>query len=517
MTPFAREHIKHGTSRPLLALSSALTYIAAHHGRETCGVLAESTSHTIGALSRSIIFHFLNCFLLFFSPVLAGVLAFIVASYRAMTASVLILACHTLSEVDLLFPMFRPLMTRTAAVTPSTTVQDIREAVCERGFPLCHSQGPIYLMGLWRPLRTGETMSALGICGLRHFIMPPRLRGGAGDGTVVNEHGWEQGALNPDGSSKSAEDIDFGGDPRTPPPGVSGSKRPKRGKDKVFQAAVKAQAEEDSNDGQPKKKRKVQSRAQRSAKGNEKETPSDAEDSMYSRSGSDDDSDSDQDATITHEEVQFSELIMIQLAAGLQTKTVPVGSSRRPKDGEPKRARKKQKMKHLSDESLNPADAPSNGAAAPSNTADAGEKKERNSPSPMWLFWEDITPTPDDGEKEKGGDMIFRCRHGESKEPLRMTKAMKGSLTGLIGHLKTHAPDMLRFYEILNGKYKTTGLTEEEIAIAEGRKVFADRWEFKQFLNRYTGEHQQTLRESLERGAEKSVVSSSTFFSPPLD
>ncbi|KAJ6618944.1 hypothetical protein B0H10DRAFT_2217213 [Mycena sp. CBHHK59/15] len=139
-------------------------------------------------------------------------------------------------------------------------------------------------------------MSALGICGLRHFIMPPRLRGGAGgsmsvhaDGTVVNEHGWEQGALNPDGSSKSAEDIDFGGDPRTPPPGVSGSKRPKRGKDKVFQATVKAQAEEDSDDGQPKKKRKVQSHAQRSAKGKEKETPSDAEDSMYSRSGSDDD------------------------------------------------------------------------------------------------------------------------------------------------------------------------------------------------------------------------------------
>ncbi|KAJ6615279.1 hypothetical protein B0H10DRAFT_2041508 [Mycena sp. CBHHK59/15] len=328
MTPFAREHIKH-----------------AHHGRETCGVLAESTSHTIGASMCSIIFHFLNCFLLFFSPVLAGVLAFIVASHRAMTASVLILACHTLSEVDPalvasiyvywtafciyllylarphslnivkyqtfftpwryrrdhvshmrldclrracqpppalgdvskpdspnLIPVFIDIATAgtiALAVTPSTTVQDICEAVCERG--------PIYLMGLWRLLRAGETMSALGICGLRHFIMPPRLRGGAGgsmsvhaDGTVVNEHGWEQGALNPDGSSKSAEVIDFGGDPRTPP---RGCRRPKRGKDKVFQAT----------------KRKVQSHAQRSAKGKEKETPSDAEDSMYSCSGSDDD------------------------------------------------------------------------------------------------------------------------------------------------------------------------------------------------------------------------------------
>jgi hypothetical protein len=34
---------------------------------------------------------------------------------------------------------------------------------------------------------------------------------------VVNEHGWEQGALNPDGTSKDASQIDFGSDPGTPP------------------------------------------------------------------------------------------------------------------------------------------------------------------------------------------------------------------------------------------------------------------------------------------------------------
>ncbi|KAJ6591396.1 hypothetical protein B0H10DRAFT_2233267 [Mycena sp. CBHHK59/15] len=367
------------------------------------------------------------------------------------------------------------------AVTPATTVQDIREAVCRRGFSPCHSQGPIYLMGLWRPLRAGETMAALGIRGLRHFIMPPRLRGGAtgsmsvrADGTVVNEHGWEQGALNPDGSSKSAEDIDFGEDPGTPPSGASGSTRPKRGKDRVFQAALKAQAE-DSDEGQQRKKRKARPRARPSAKGKEKEaeTVSDADDSAYSRSESDDDSDSDPDATITHEE----------LAAGLPTKTVPAGSSRRPKDGESKRTRKKRKTQHPSDESLNPA--PSNAATAPSNTADADEKKSGKPPSPMWLFWEEITkPEPD--AKGQSGDKFYRCRHGESKKPQKMTKAMKGSLTGLIGHLKTHAPDMYRFYEILNGKYKTTPLTEEETAIAEGRRVFADRKDFKQFLNGYT-------------------------------
>jgi hypothetical protein len=104
-------------------------------------------------------------------------------------------------------------------------------------------------MGLWRPLRPSETIGSLGIRDLRHFTMLPRLRGGAPgmfsdscfrtslmftnysgsmsvreDGTVVNEQGWEQGALNPDGSSKSAEEIDFGQDPGTPPPAASGTR-----------------------------------------------------------------------------------------------------------------------------------------------------------------------------------------------------------------------------------------------------------------------------------------------------
>ncbi|KAJ6587280.1 hypothetical protein B0H10DRAFT_2094041 [Mycena sp. CBHHK59/15] len=297
MTPFAREHIKH-----------------AHHGRETCGVLAESTSHTIGASMRSIIFHFLNCFCyssLLSWPVFSRDPALVASIYVYWTAFCIYLSptssylarLHSLNIVKYqtfftpwrdrrdhvshmrldclrracqpppasgdVLPKFNPSLydiatagTIALAVTPSTTVQDICEAVCERGFSLCHSQGPIYLMGLWRLLRAGETMSALGICGLRHFIMPPRLRGGAG---VVNEHGWEQGALNPDGSSKSAEDIDFGGDPRTPPPGVQ---RPKRGKRQGVPGHFSCPAE---------------------CEGKGKRNSVRREDSMYSRSGSDDD------------------------------------------------------------------------------------------------------------------------------------------------------------------------------------------------------------------------------------
>ncbi|KAJ7467613.1 hypothetical protein FB451DRAFT_395024 [Mycena latifolia] len=112
-------------------------------------------------------------------------------------------------------------------VTPMTTVLDIRHAICRRGHAPC-TRGPIYLMGLRRPLRTFETMADLGVGALNHFFMPPRLLGGArgdlfvnGD-TVVNENVWDQGAVNPDGTHKEAADMDFGEDPGTPPPTASG-------------------------------------------------------------------------------------------------------------------------------------------------------------------------------------------------------------------------------------------------------------------------------------------------------
>ncbi|KAJ6523177.1 hypothetical protein B0H19DRAFT_1085801 [Mycena capillaripes] len=51
MSAFARERIKR-----------------AHNGRETRGVLAETTSTAVGSSTRSIISLFLNCALLFFTP-----------------------------------------------------------------------------------------------------------------------------------------------------------------------------------------------------------------------------------------------------------------------------------------------------------------------------------------------------------------------------------------------------------------------------------------------------------------
>ncbi|KAJ6543472.1 hypothetical protein B0H10DRAFT_2135175, partial [Mycena sp. CBHHK59/15] len=273
MPPFARERIK-----------------KAHNGRETRGVLAPSTAHTVGASQRSIIRFFLSC-LLFLAPAHACLLGFIVASHRSSVPIVISLVCHTLSDVHpaalvgsfyvywSLFCVYFVYLTRphalnvvkyqmfdtpwryrrdhvshmrldrlrracqyqpaggasktdspklipvlidiakagtiSLAVTPTTTVWELREAICHQGYKSCLKQGPVYLMGLWRPLRATETMSDLGVHGICHFIMLPRLLGGSPgnftgqpDGTVRNKHGWEQRALNPDGTSKDAADIE---------------------------------------------------------------------------------------------------------------------------------------------------------------------------------------------------------------------------------------------------------------------------------------------------------------------
>ncbi|KAJ7849533.1 hypothetical protein B0H14DRAFT_2582465 [Mycena olivaceomarginata] len=113
-----------------------------------------------------------------------------------------------------------PLHSLNTAVDPTTTIMDICEAVCHHKHVQCHTQGTIYLMGCWRSLRAHETMLDLGVYGLRYFIITPRLLGNASvrkDGVVVNEHGWEQCATNPDGTLKEPEGIDFGPDPDAPP------------------------------------------------------------------------------------------------------------------------------------------------------------------------------------------------------------------------------------------------------------------------------------------------------------
>jgi hypothetical protein len=69
---------------------------------------------------------------------------------------------------------------------------------------------------------------------------------------------------------------------------------------------------------------------------------------------------------------------------------------------------------------------------------------------------------------------------------------------------------MYRLYEIMNSKDRKMPVTDEEIAIAEGRKTFAGRDELVEYLNDLSGTsigYQQTLRESFERANQKILVS----------
>ncbi|KAJ7262065.1 hypothetical protein C8J57DRAFT_1232190 [Mycena rebaudengoi] len=378
-------------------------------------------------------------------------------------------------------------------VTPTTTVLDIHEAIFNRRHGSCRNHGPLYLSGVWRPLSFHETMSELGVQNLSHFIMPLRLRGGAGGSNVVyNEMGWEQGGLNPDGSLKDARDIDFGPDPGTPPDpstSASGSGRPKRDKDKLFKDALEAEYVPDSDDEKKPKKRKRRGAAPRTnAKGKGKQTKdaeTDPEDPTYSGDDQGDDSDSEADAAITHEEV----------AEGLPSKTVPEGSTRRQKDPkakEPTRKRKKPRTETL----------PSKTTAPVPNTQESVDvpraQRAQRTRNPIWHFFNNITDT-DHGQNADEGDKFYRCHHGESTNIHRITLLMRYCVNGLTGHLKTHAPDMYRFFEIL--KRRGTPLTEEEVAIAEGKKKFASRDAFLKFLDVYVttsaDQRQQSLKESL--------------------
>ncbi|KAJ6553174.1 hypothetical protein B0H19DRAFT_1263574 [Mycena capillaripes] len=82
MTPFARERIK-----------------KAHNGRETRGVLVESTSHSVGTSMLSTITFFVNCVLIFFAPALAYLLVFALTSYRSSVAYTITITRYSLSEL----------------------------------------------------------------------------------------------------------------------------------------------------------------------------------------------------------------------------------------------------------------------------------------------------------------------------------------------------------------------------------------------------------------------------------
>ncbi|KIJ52915.1 hypothetical protein M422DRAFT_43145 [Sphaerobolus stellatus SS14] len=68
----------------------------------------------------------------------------------------------------------------------------------------------------------------------------------------------------------------------------------------------------------------------------------------------------------------------------------------------------------------------------------------------IYHFFEQV-PNNTEGCPGEHGDKHYRCYHGKHKI-LTITRKMKGSQNGLIGHLRTHFPAMNRLYEELKSR-----------------------------------------------------------------
>ncbi|KAJ6536645.1 hypothetical protein B0H10DRAFT_1971924 [Mycena sp. CBHHK59/15] len=235
---------------------------------------------------------------------------------RLFTVFVDIAAATTIALSEKVLLYLEPFLTTPPAVTSTTTILDIRKALCCRGHSLYNFQGPLYLMGLMRPLRCWVVQTVRVINLGTRLSANPNVAGDLAvntDGVVVNDHGWEQGALNADGTLKNADEMDFGQDPGAGPAPVPAgvSVRPSRGKGAIYQALLQAGALVDSDDedqGSKKPKRVTgnkRKRGAKSVKGKEKETASDTADSSFPTDDEEDSADSDAEAKITNEEVSL--------------------------------------------------------------------------------------------------------------------------------------------------------------------------------------------------------------------
>ncbi|KAJ6616624.1 hypothetical protein B0H10DRAFT_1948948 [Mycena sp. CBHHK59/15] len=342
MAPYARERVK-----------------KAHKGRETRGVLAKSTSRTVGASTCSILMFFLST-LIFLVPLLGSLLCFVTISCTSGRPwhSLLVVSSASLRGVDpvalasSIYVYWTLLCTyllylRRPNALNVVKYQTFRIPWSFRRDHVSHMRLD-RLQRVWGPSNPTsrrkarpEQRAPKTVHGLRryrggHHDCPecwvvqtvrvinlgtrlsanPNVAGDLAvntDGVVVNDHGWEQGALNADGTLKNADEMDFGQDPGAGPAPVPAgvSVRPSRGKGAIYQALLQAGALVDSDDedqGSKKPKHVTGNKCKRGAKsvkGKEKETASDAADSSFPTDDEEDSADSDAEAKITNEEVSL--------------------------------------------------------------------------------------------------------------------------------------------------------------------------------------------------------------------
>ncbi|KAK0439279.1 uncharacterized protein EV420DRAFT_1239200, partial [Desarmillaria tabescens] len=92
--------------------------------------------------------------------------------------------------------------------------------------------------------------------------------------------------------------------------------------------------------------------------------------------------------------------------------------------------------------------------------------------NPIYYFYESV-PLNSDGKPGNSGDKHFKCYHGNCKV-LTIMQTMKGSLNGLIGHLKTCSAPMYYMFLALQACLDATPnavILEDEINIVNGSKT----------------------------------------------
>lgn len=100
---------------------------------------------------------------------------------------------------------------------------------------------------------------------------------------------------------------------------------------------------------------------------------------------------------------------------------------------------------------------------------DSHQKSQRlPTRNPIYYFYEKVEHDAK-GSVGNVGDKHYKCFHGNQKV-LTITKAMKSSLNGLIGNLKSSSPTMFRLYMILKSRHPEGNVTQAEIDIASGKR-----------------------------------------------
>ncbi|KAM5546301.1 hypothetical protein V8D89_000427 [Ganoderma adspersum] len=98
------------------------------------------------------------------------------------------------------------------------------------------------------------------------------------------------------------------------------------------------------------------------------------------------------------------------------------------------------------------------------------------------------------------GDKHYRCWHADARgerKVLTITKKMKGSTTGLIGHLRKHFPEAFRLYEILRKRDMLPSVLEMQLARGQGALTHEEAHTYIEDLEKKADALVQSLQGSL--------------------